>query len=136
MLTIFGSRAQSILPPALPWHGKSEALVAQPGNPWITPAERNNFRLTPDYAATLRWCRKLAASSPLLHVVTIGRSVEGREIVMVVASAEKITSAEALRKSGKLLLLAQAGIHAGQRCNPRHGRLCLCAKQHHKSQHG
>ncbi len=113
-LSNFCSRAQSILPPELPWHGKSEALVAQPGNPWITPAERENFRLTPDYATTMRWCRKLAAASPLLHVVTIGRSVEGRAIVMVVASAEKNTSAEALRKSGKLLLLAQAGIHAGE----------------------
>ena len=32
------------LPPALPWSGHSEALVAKPGDPWITPAEAAGFR--------------------------------------------------------------------------------------------
>ena len=28
------------LPPAPAWHGASEALIARPDHPWVTPAER------------------------------------------------------------------------------------------------
>ena len=38
----------AILPPALPWHGLSEALVVPPGHPWITPAEAADFDKTSD----------------------------------------------------------------------------------------
>ena len=47
-------------------------------------------------------------------MTSIGKSAEGREIYMLIASTDKNTDAEALRKSDKPLLLAQAGIHAGE----------------------
>jgi hypothetical protein len=34
---------QSVLPPALPWTGASERLIAAKDDPWITPAERADF---------------------------------------------------------------------------------------------
>ena len=32
------------LPPAPPWHGTSESLIARPDNPWITPAKASDPR--------------------------------------------------------------------------------------------
>ena len=113
-LLVLSSTAQSFLPPAIEWHGKSEALIAKTNNPWITAAEKSNFVTTPDYNETMNWFKKLTAGSPLLTMVSIGKSVEGRDIYMIIASTEKSITAASLKKSGKPLLLAQAGIHSGE----------------------
>ena len=108
------STAQSILPPVIEWHGKSEALIANANNAWITAAEKSGFVTTPDYKETMSWVKKLADASPLLTMVSIGKSVEGRDIFMIIASTEKNITSAALKKSTKPLLLAQAGIHSGE----------------------
>jgi len=108
------STAQSFLPPVMYWHGKSESFIAKTNNPWITATEKSVFETTPDYKETMSWFKKLAAASPLLTMVSIGKSVEGRDIYMMIASTEKNTTAAALKKSGKPILLAQAGIHSGE----------------------
>ncbi len=108
------SNAQSILPPVIDWHGKSEALIAKPNNPWITAAEKSDFVTTPDYNTTMNWFKKLSAASPLLTMISLGKSVEGRDIFMIIASTEKNITSASLKHSGKPLLLAQAGIHSGE----------------------
>jgi hypothetical protein len=108
------SPAQSILPPVREWKGKSELLIAKASNPWITPTEKADFVTTPDYAETMSWLKKLSDASPLLSMTSIGKSPEGRDIFMIIASADKITTAAALKNSAKPLLLVQAGIHAGE----------------------
>lgn len=92
------------LPPEMPWRGASEALVARPGSRWITPAEAANFDRTPDYAATRAFAEKLVAASPLLKLEVFGRSPEGRDLFFIRAS----------KGPGKPVVLAQAGIHAGE----------------------
>ena len=106
--------AQSVLPPLRDWNGKSESLIAAPNNPWITATEKSGFITTPNYAETMSWFKKLAAASPLIKMVSIGKSAEDRDIFMVIATSEKTASATTLKKSGKRLLLVQAGIHAGE----------------------
>lgn len=106
--------AQSILPPIQEWHGKSESLIANPSNPWITHAETSGFATTPTYDETMSWLKKLAYASPLVTMVSIGKSPEGRDIYMMIASTEKAMTADALKKSGKPIVLAQAGIHSGE----------------------
>jgi murein tripeptide amidase MpaA len=95
----------SVLPPALPWSGASERLIAARDDPWITPAERANFVTTPRYAETRAWLERLDAASPLISIETFGRTGEGRDLLMVRAS-----------KGGanKPVVLVQAGIHAGE----------------------
>ncbi len=39
------------LPPVMPWSVASEILVVAADDPWITPAEQNDFIETPDYTA-------------------------------------------------------------------------------------
>lgn len=102
------------LPPARPWHGKSEALVAAKDDPWITPAERSGFVTTPGYDETVSWLQKLCAAVPEFTMISLGKSPQGRDIWMVVASKEHAFTPAALRATGKPILLAQAGIHAGE----------------------
>lgn len=108
------TNAQSILPPVIEWHGKSELLIAKASNPWITPTEQSGFETTPNYLETQNWFKKLTDASPLLSRVAIGTSVEGRTIFMIVASSEKTVTAAAIKKSNKPTILVQAGIHSGE----------------------
>lgn len=102
------------LPPAPPWSGKSRELVVKPNDPWITPAEKSAFRFTPSYDETVAWLKRLDAAAPELQMVSIGKSAEGRDLWMVIASRERAFTPEALRRSGKPILFAQGGIHAGE----------------------
>ncbi|HEU4889479.1 MAG TPA: M14 family metallopeptidase, partial [Thermoanaerobaculia bacterium] len=102
------------LPPAIPWNGASRSLMVPPSDPWVTPSERDQLRTTPRYDETVAWLKRLVAAAPQLKMVSLGRSDEGREVWMVIASKERAFTAEALRKSGKPTLLAQGGIHAGE----------------------
>ncbi len=94
------------LPPALPWHGASEKLVAAPSDPWITPSEAHGFETTPTYAETRAWIDRLVVASPLLRIVPFGRTAQGRELYAVRAAKPGRTP--------KPVLLAQAGIHSGE----------------------
>lgn len=106
--------ARAILPPELPWHGKSRALMVPPSDPWATPAERSGLTETPRYDETVAWLRKLVAAAPQLRMLSLGKSPEGRDLWLVIASREGAASAAELRRNGRPTLFAQAGIHAGE----------------------
>ncbi len=108
------SDSEALLPPAQEWSGKSESLIVSADDPWITPAERTGLSATPGYVETMDWLRKLVAAAPELKMVSIGRSLQGRDFWMVIASADQAFTAEALNATGKPLLLAHSGIHAGE----------------------
>ena len=94
------------LPPALPWQGASERLIAAPGDPWITPIEAAAFATTPSYAETRAWLDRLVAASSMLRLEVFGRSAQGRELYAIRAS-----------KAGggrRPVLFVQAGIHSGE----------------------
>ncbi len=111
----FSSAAsQPVLPPPAAWNGKSRALIAPKNDPWVTPAEKTDFRFTPSFDETTAWLRKLVAAAPQLKMISLGKSPEGRDIWMIVAAREKEPTPEALRKNGKPTILAQAGIHSGE----------------------
>jgi hypothetical protein len=104
----------AILPPAIPWNGASRNLVVAPDDPWITPSERDQLRTTPRYDETVAYLRRLVAASRDLHLLSLGKSGEGRDIWLVIASRERAFTPEALRRSNKPVVFAQGGIHAGE----------------------
>ncbi|MGY6551519.1 MAG: M14 family metallopeptidase [Erythrobacter sp.] len=107
--------AKAPLPPELPWTGPSEALIAAPGDPWITPAEREDFRRTPSHLETRAWLERLEQASPLISLTEFGRTAEGRALYYVRASNGKGTSTGAgtgTDSGPKPVVLVQAGIHA------------------------
>jgi murein tripeptide amidase MpaA len=105
---------ESLLPPSRAWDGASRDLIADADDPWQTPAEASGFSTTPDYETTIAWVERLVEASPRLRKVSLGESLEGRPIWMVIASAEGATSPEELHASGRPILLAHAGIHSGE----------------------
>ena len=110
----FATDPQELLPPAPPWHGASEALIAKPGDPWITPAEKMGLLDSPNYEDTIAWLKKLCDASPLLELQPFGQTAQGRKLYVVVATKGKSFVPAIMRASGKPTLLAQAGIHSGE----------------------
>lgn len=106
--------ALDFLPPTVPWNGKSRELMLPADDPWVTPAEISGLERTPRYEETIAWLRRLADAAPEIDLISIGRSAEGRDIWMVVASTARERDPASLRTSGKPTVLAQAGIHAGE----------------------
>ena len=97
------------LPPAPEWHGASESLIVGADNAWITPAEANGFTSTPNYAETRAWLERLAAASTLVRVEVFGRSPQGRELIVVFATADG-----GELDPDKPTLFVQCGIHPGE----------------------
>lgn len=111
---LVAANPQDLLPPAPPWHGASEALIAKPDHPWITPAEKLQLLDTPNYDDTVAYLKKLCAASPLLSLQEFGRTAQGRPLYLVVATKARAPTPDALLATGKPTLLAQAGIHSGE----------------------
>ena len=110
----FAASPADFLPPAPPWHGASEALIAKPDNPWITPAEKMGLLDTPNYDETVAWLKKLCAATPLLKLQQFGVTAQGRPLYVVIASKDGAHDPISLRRNGRPILLAQAGIHSGE----------------------
>lgn len=81
---------------------------------WTTPSEKSGFATTPRYDETLAFLRRLEQASPWIKVTSFGTSPEGRDLVLVVVSKDRLFDPDAARKSGKAIVLLQAGIHAGE----------------------
>ncbi len=80
---------------------------------WQTHAEKTNFRETARYAETVAYSKRLAERSPLIEYQRFGKSGEGRDLPLLIASEGSFTPAAA-RKDGKAVILIQACIHAGE----------------------
>ncbi|GAA0791223.1 peptidase M14 [Shewanella aestuarii] len=104
----------AILPPIHVWQGKSEALLVGHDHPWVTPFEQQEYVTSPDYTQTTQWLDKLVSKSANLQKVSIGKSPQGRDIWMIIASKEGAASAQQLSKNNKATVLVQAGIHSGE----------------------
>ena len=83
-------------------------------NGWQTLAESTDYSRTARHADTLAWARRLAAESDLIDYQVFGVSPEGRDIAVLVVSAEGAFTPAAARASGKEIVLIEAGIHPGE----------------------
>ncbi len=103
-----------ILPPELPWSGKSRSLAVDPDHAWATPFEASGLERTPRYDQTMAWLKRLADARAELNMVSIGKSAEGRDVWMVIASREGASTPEELAANGRPILLTHSGIHSGE----------------------
>lgn len=104
----------TILPPIAKWSGKSESLIQSSANPWQTPAEASDLTDSPSYKETMRYLTKLVNSEDKLHMTSLGKSPQNRDIWFVIASNNKAKTPEQLKSNGKPTLYIQAGIHSGE----------------------
>jgi hypothetical protein len=85
------------------------------GADWRTPAEIDDYRSTPDYASTVTYLERLAAAYPdRVRLESFGRTGEGRDLKIAIASKEGRFDPETLHASGRAILLVQNSIHAGE----------------------
>ncbi|MBI1807583.1 MAG: M14 family metallopeptidase [Ignavibacteria bacterium] len=81
---------------------------------WLTYYEQSGFKKTPRYAETIEFCKRLEKASPWIKVMSFGKSPEGRDLSLVIASKERAFDPVKASKSNKAILLIQNGIHAGE----------------------
>src|SRR5215470_14377185 len=102
----------SLVALALPLLGQAP----EKGDALRTVAEKSDYRATAHYDDVIAWCRAFAKATPNAHLTELGRTSEGRSIpLLIVADPPVKTAAEATR-SGKLVCLVIANIHAGEVC--------------------
>jgi murein tripeptide amidase MpaA len=90
------------------------AAAERTGSGWLTRAESTGFEETSRYEETLEDCRRLEKESPWVKVTSFGTSPEGRQLILVVASRDRAFDPRAAQRTGKPIVLIQAGIHAGE----------------------
>jgi len=81
---------------------------------WLTHAEETDYRETPRYDATIDYCKRLADASPVIQFQAFGKSGQGRDLPLLIASEDEVFTPEAAKRSGKPVVLIQACIHAGE----------------------
>src|SRR5262245_1360573 len=90
------------------------AAATAPPEDMKTLAERTDFAETSRYEETLAYCRRLEKGSRWIRTTSFGVSPEGRELILVIASKDRAFDHDAAAKSGKAIVLIQAGIQAGE----------------------
>ena len=81
---------------------------------WLTHAERTNYQQTPNYADTIAYAKKLADASPFIEYRTFGKSGQGRDLPLLIASESGALSPAAAHQANKAVVLIQACIHSGE----------------------
>jgi len=82
---------------------------------WRTPAEISDYRTTPDYAETVAYLERIAAANPAqVKIENFGKTGEGRDLKIVIASKDGVFDPDAIHASGRAILLVQNSIHAGE----------------------
>ncbi len=104
---------EAILPPQIPWDGKSKQFIRAADDKMLTPVERSDFKKTMPYEQSIEWLEGLAEASDYLTMHSIGKSSQNREIWMLVASSNAAVSSEDIDAS-KPTVLFHAGIHSGE----------------------
>ncbi len=79
----------------------------------ITP-EKSNFVKTSTYAEVMSFLDEVKKLSNEVHVTTMGKSPEGKDIPVAVLSSTKVTTPEEAKATGKLIVYVQGNIHAGE----------------------
>lgn len=81
---------------------------------WRTYAEQTDYRETPRYDATIDYAKRLDRASSLIKYETFGKSGEGRELPLLIATEQETLTPEAAKRAHKAVILIQACIHAGE----------------------
>jgi hypothetical protein len=79
-----------------------------------TRAERTNYTETSRHADVLAFLDTLVARRAPLVVTALGRSGEGRELPLVIASRPQVRTPAEARALGRPIVYVQANIHAGE----------------------
>ncbi|MCW5966238.1 MAG: M14 family metallopeptidase [Bryobacterales bacterium] len=80
----------------------------------LTTEEKSNYTETGPYSEAVALARLMEKRSRFAKVVPIGRTPEGREMLVLMASKDRAFTPELVGKSGKPLVFVQNAIHSGE----------------------
>ncbi|WP_254061352.1 M14 family metallopeptidase [Granulicella sp. L60] len=85
------------------------------GAEWATPAEKSCYATTPDYAETMAYLKRVQTAAPgQVRVEGFGKTGEGRELDIVIASKDGVFDPAAIHAAKRPIVLVQNSIHAGE----------------------
>src|SRR5262245_15613522 len=79
-----------------------------------TAAEASDYQRTSTHAEVTALCDELARQSPRVRLGTLGTSLEGRKLPLVIVADPPVATAAEAASSRKLAVLALGNIHAGE----------------------
>ncbi len=79
----------------------------------LTP-EKTDFVKTSTYAEVITFLDAIRSKSEEMHLTSMGKSLEGKDIPVAILARPKITTAQDAKASGKLIVYIQGNIHAGE----------------------
>jgi len=91
----------------------SSAQQVWPSELLLTP-EKSNFEKTSTYADVVAFIDAIKEKSPNIHMISMGKSFEGREIPVAILSRPLIKTPEEAKATGKPVIYIQGNIHAGE----------------------
>jgi Zinc carboxypeptidase len=93
----------------------AERAMGESASDWRTPAEIDDYRTTPDYATTVDYLERIASAYPgTVRIENFGKTGEGRDLKIVIASKDGLFDPEKIHAAGRAILLVQNSIHAGE----------------------
>lgn len=94
--------------------GDTSQITEAQSEKFLTHYEKNNFNRTPRFDETVAFCKLLAENSPMLTFTTIGKTPQGRDIPFLILDRDGLTNPGDIRAKGRVIVLAEAAIHAGE----------------------
>ena len=91
---------------------------------WQTFYEKSKKTETPSYQATIDYCKQLDSGSKMVTYTTFGKSAQGRDIPLLILDRDGLSNPDEIRATGRIILLIQACIHAGE-CEGKDAGLML-----------
>lgn len=88
--------------------------ISQSLGEYETYVEQTNFAKTPHFEETMAFFHKLEAFSPMVHCTSFGTSPQGRELSLVIVDKDGLTTPEAIRAKGRIIILVESCIHSGE----------------------
>lgn len=89
---------------------------AQPGWPedLLLVPETTNYEKTSTYADVISFLETQSSKSKNIRVISMGKSLEGKDIPVAIVANPMVNSAVEAKASGKLIVYVQGNIHAGE----------------------
>ena len=79
-----------------------------------TTFEKSNYLETDDYEGTIAYAKQLAKQFKEVHCQSIGQTVTGRDVPLLIIDKDGYTKPKKIRKSGRCVVLVQSCIHPGE----------------------
>ena len=80
----------------------------------ITTPEKTNYQETSTYADVMAFIDAAIAGEDAARLISMGKSVDGKDIPVVVLASPMVNSAEEAKATGKPIIYIQGNIHSGE----------------------